>query len=147
MPGGVAHIHITRASRYFYSLARFKVLIDSERRARLWSGESLAFDIDPGRHSIQVGMQLLRSPRLDIEVSDGETAFIECDLARFMGPLDYYFKVRRTGLVLRQRDRPLLITQSRWPNQSGIARWRARQPGSRRAREVLEQSTEVQRRA
>jgi hypothetical protein len=138
------HIHISRASRYLYSLARFKVLIDGEHRGRLWSGESLAFDVMPGHHTVELRMQLLRSPRLDVDVPPEQITFVCCDLGRFLYVLDYYYKVRRKGLTLHECEKPLLPPESRWPNQSGLARWRAQRAGGRRARALVERQEEQQ---
>ena len=134
---GEAHIHVSRAEHHLHALSRAVVVIDGENRGRIWSGEALAFDVSPGVHDVSVRLQGLRSPVVGVAVGENEICFVCCDFVRFAGLLAPYHVVRRSGLVLRLCERPPLDRVGRWPDRSGIARWRARTQASRRTEALV----------
>jgi len=80
-------------------LTRCKVFIDGELKGRIWSGEALAFDVSPGRHRVQIRMQLLRSTPLDVDLAEDQIVFVRCDLAPFAWSLPYYYYLVRREVV------------------------------------------------
>jgi hypothetical protein len=119
------------------------VLIDGELRGRLSSAQSKVFDVEPGHHTVEIRMQLLRSPPLDLDALPGQTKFVRCDLRRFPFVLGYYYRAFHKGLTLQECEKPSLPPGSVWPNQSGLARWRAQRATSSRVVQTAQERSDV----
>lgn len=78
--GQLATIHVRRKSRFGYSSRKLRVLVDGIEAGWIGSGGEALFDIEPGRHILQVQFWL-ESPSegLVVDIQQGETVRFECE--------------------------------------------------------------------
>lgn len=71
-------IKIIRAPAYADSLRLYKIMVDGEVREEIADGDSKAFTIEPGLHTIYVKMDWVRSNKIKFETANSETTTFEC---------------------------------------------------------------------
>lgn len=74
----MAEIELKRPSGYRVDRRRaYRVLIDGRKVGKIASGESKAFDVQPGRHELQLKIDWGSSEKLQVDVGDdGQAAFV-----------------------------------------------------------------------
>jgi hypothetical protein len=60
-------------------LAKWRVLIDGESGGRIASGERKSFELQPGRHSVQLKTAWCRSRAHEVDLDTQETAEFWCE--------------------------------------------------------------------
>jgi hypothetical protein len=76
MPG---RITIDRAARGWHNSARaYRVLIDGNGVARVKYGQSVTVAAAPGRHNVQLAVDWERSPKLELDLADGQELRVRC---------------------------------------------------------------------
>ena len=72
-------ITIERASRGWLGSARsYRVLLDGNRVARVRYGQSVTVPAAAGHHDLQLAISWARSPKLELDVVEGEDLRILC---------------------------------------------------------------------
>jgi hypothetical protein len=69
---------VRRADRYADQLGQYRVIVDGREIGRVANGESTSFQVDPGKHTIQLRIQWCASPPLEFESTPGATVVVEC---------------------------------------------------------------------
>jgi hypothetical protein len=57
---------------------KYKVLIDHSVVGRLAQGETLAYALQPGKHSVQIKIDWLSSPKIDCSVEVDQAVHLVC---------------------------------------------------------------------
>lgn len=68
----MATIRLNRTSAYVNRLRNYSVVIDGQKVGTIADGESKAFDVSPGRHSIVTTIDWCSSPTITFDISDDE---------------------------------------------------------------------------
>jgi hypothetical protein len=77
MAGG--RITMDRAARGWLNSARsYRVLIDGEAVTRVKYGKTVSVAAAPGRHELQLAVDWARSPKLQLDLADGQELRIRC---------------------------------------------------------------------
>ena len=72
-------ITIDRAARGWLNSARtYRVLIDGNGVARVKYGQSVTVAVAPGRHDLQLVVDWARSPKLEVDLANGQELRIRC---------------------------------------------------------------------
>ena len=75
----IATIHVQRVSnRWVDRLRAYRILVDGQERGKVSRGESLELAVEPGAHVVQARIDWCRSPILEVNLTAGERADIEC---------------------------------------------------------------------
>ena len=70
------YINVTRSGEVMNSSLRFKVMIDGKKAGEVADDESQKIQVDAGKHTIKIKMQLWSSPELTFDAtSDAERSF------------------------------------------------------------------------
>jgi hypothetical protein len=56
----------------------YKILLDGGVLGAVKRGQSLDYEIGPGRHKVQLKIDWARSPAIEVDVAAGEEAVIRC---------------------------------------------------------------------
>ena len=76
---GLARIQIHRRRKPWTDRLRsYKVRIDGEEVGRLRLGDEKTFEVQPGRHEIQLAIDWTRSEPVLLELADGDKARLVC---------------------------------------------------------------------
>lgn len=79
MTDPTAQIALKRLRRPLGDILRtYKVVIDGSTVGEIRRGETKTFDVPPGRHEIQLQIDWASSRRLDLNLSSGDVASLEC---------------------------------------------------------------------
>jgi hypothetical protein len=101
-------ITIARAARGWLNSARaYRVLIDGNGVARVKYGQSVTVVAAAGRHDLQLAVDWERSPKLELDVADGEELRIRC--GPYGNPLVSLFRA-----VFTPRRSIVVEFDSRW---------------------------------
>jgi hypothetical protein len=74
-----SRITIDRAARGWLNAARsYRVVIDGRVFARVDRGETLTFGIAPGHHELQLAVDWTRSPKLHVDLAEGQEVRVRC---------------------------------------------------------------------
>jgi hypothetical protein len=74
-----AQIALKRLRRPLGDILRtYKVVIDGDTVGEIRRGETKTFDVPPGRHAIQLEIDWASSRKLDLNLSSGDVASLEC---------------------------------------------------------------------
>lgn len=68
----MATIKISRSREYINALRKFQVFIDGEAVCSLRNGETRAFSVSGGRHTVRAGVDWCSSPEVVVDVDDGQ---------------------------------------------------------------------------
>lgn len=72
-------IIVRREKALFHDLLRdYAVLVDGREVARVSNGAEVAFDVAPGKHTIQMKIDWCGSAKLEINPAMGETVILTC---------------------------------------------------------------------
>jgi hypothetical protein len=74
----VARIEFKRESRLKDAIRAYQVELDGEVIGKINRGESVGFDIQPGRHRLRLKIDWCGSPDIDFEIQTGQVLKFEC---------------------------------------------------------------------
>ncbi len=57
---------------YMDRLRAYRVMVDGQEIGRVKNGETATYDVTPGQHQVQLGIDWARSPSLTVNVGPGE---------------------------------------------------------------------------
>lgn len=70
---------ISREKSYWGDILRkYNVMVDGQCMAQIENGGTAQIDIPPGRHKVWVAIDWCRSPKLEIDITDGEDQTFQC---------------------------------------------------------------------
>ena len=79
---GEASIVLTRVPRPFQEARRkYSVRIDGKVVGKIGSGKTQRYSVQPGSHSVQLSIDLARSPVVTIHAHAGESTKLKCSAA------------------------------------------------------------------
>ena len=100
-----ATIHIHRDKTAWSDRARsYKLLVDGEEQGELRHGEAKAFDVAPGRHTVQMKIDWATSVPIDVEMPEGATEHFTCRGRNPFGALYWTTFGRKKYIVLERGD-------------------------------------------
>jgi hypothetical protein len=74
-----ARVDIERRAGGYTDRARaYKVLVDGSEVGRIKAGESYGADVAPGHHEVQIAIDWARSPVVELDLAEGESARLFC---------------------------------------------------------------------
>lgn len=73
-----ATICVRRLNAWHDPLARYKFMVDGAGAGLLRQGASIEVSVPPGHHELWMRFGLWRSPKLDVEISDGDHLDLLC---------------------------------------------------------------------
>ena len=57
---------------------KYSVLLDGDEIARVSNGSEVEFDVEPGKHTVQLQIDWCRSQKIEIDVRVSEPVILEC---------------------------------------------------------------------
>jgi hypothetical protein len=74
-----ARLDVERKAGGYTDRARaYKVLLDGTEVGRIKAGESYGADVPPGHHEVQIAIDWGRSPVVELDLAEGESARLHC---------------------------------------------------------------------
>ena len=75
---GTSKIRLHRTNAWADFLRSYSVLIDDQRVARIRNGQTLEMEVAPGRHTIFLRQDWMRTNELSFELTENQVAEFEC---------------------------------------------------------------------
>jgi hypothetical protein len=98
-----AQVRLRRRRRlYADRLRAYDVLVDDERVGRLKHGEEASFEVEPGRHKVQLRIDWASSEPRVIDLRAGEVAELECRARNPLGAVYWITFGRRRYIRLEE---------------------------------------------
>jgi hypothetical protein len=74
----MSRIEIKRETRFKDAVRAYQIELDGEVIGKINNGESIGFDIQPGRHQLRMKIDWCSSPAVDFEIQIGQVLKFEC---------------------------------------------------------------------
>jgi len=71
-------IMIRRTSQYVNRLRQINIFIDDQKVGGVANGESKAFEVTPGQHSVFAKIDWCKAPAIEVAISAGQTETLIC---------------------------------------------------------------------